>query len=124
MHLVNISSRRQKRINTFWTISKKSGHCNYLFSVYLTTKLPCFNLGSKEPNNSFSHLCDILLPNFCNDFLSIIRNHQQKTFVFNLSAQIGHPPAIMWETKGLMKAFLPSKKPLQNLIFLSNYLIV
>ena len=45
-------------------------------------------------------------------------------FIFNVSAQIGHPPASMWEPKGLKDAFLLSKKPLQNLIFLTIYLLV
>ena len=42
------------------------------------------------------------------------RNQQQKMFEFNVSARMGPPPATMWEPEGLMEAFLPLKKPLQN----------
>ena len=35
-------------------------------------------------------------------------------FEFNVSARMGPPPATMWEPEGLMEAFLPLKKPLQN----------
>ena len=83
-------------------------------------KLPSLNLGPKRPNDRFSPFWYLT----CNDFLSIVRNHQQKMFIFNVSAQIGHPPASMWEPKGLKDAFLLSKKPLQNLIFLTIYLLV
>ena len=57
--------------------------------------------------------CSECISNMFSHFI-FTRNQQRKMFEFNVSARMGPPPATMWEPEGLMEAFLPLKKPLQN----------
>ena len=57
--------------------------------------------------------CSECISNMFSHFI-FNRNQQRKMFEFNVSARMGPPPATMWEPEGLMEAFLPLKKPLQN----------
>ena len=94
----NVSARIRPPPITMW---EPEG----LMEAFLSLKQPLQNLlkpvQSTYLNNMFSHFI-------------FNRNQQRKMFEFNVSARMGPPPATMWEPEGLMEAFLPLKKPLQN----------
>ena len=78
---------------------------NGLMEAFLHSKMPLQNLIFRSNYLRISNVFSYFLFN---------RNQQRKMFEFNVSARMGPPPVTMWESEGLMEAFLPLKKPLQN----------